>query len=98
MKCVSSILSTTGKEYGYKYGGQRSYKRITTHVYLVISFTQISVDTLGPQSGRTGGQMVEEVEGLEEPRAEADSTEVKDKLVSANMPKREAVIEVLLES
>nr|GEU37285.1 reverse transcriptase domain-containing protein [Tanacetum cinerariifolium] len=31
----------------YKYGGQRNYKRITTHAYLVLSSTQIGVDTLG---------------------------------------------------
>ncbi|GJU61434.1 reverse transcriptase domain-containing protein [Tanacetum coccineum] len=46
------MLGTTGKGYGYKYGGQqRSYKCITTHAYLVLSFTQIGVDTLGPYYG-----------------------------------------------
>ncbi|GJU05282.1 hypothetical protein Tco_1121712 [Tanacetum coccineum] len=61
---MRSILSITGKGYGYKYGGQRSYRRITTQVYLVTSFTQIGVDTLGPagrataapRGGRTGGR------------------------------------------
>ncbi|GJY90443.1 putative reverse transcriptase domain-containing protein [Tanacetum coccineum] len=35
----------TGKGCEYKYGDQRSYKRITTHLYLVTLFTQIDVDT-----------------------------------------------------
>ncbi|GJX19295.1 putative reverse transcriptase domain-containing protein [Tanacetum coccineum] len=34
----------TGKGCEYKYGGQRNYKRITTHSYLVMLFTQIDVD------------------------------------------------------
>ncbi|GKA64239.1 retrotransposon protein, putative, ty3-gypsy subclass [Tanacetum coccineum] len=29
-------MSTTGKECGYKYGGQRSYKSITTYSYLIM--------------------------------------------------------------
>ncbi|GJV94355.1 putative reverse transcriptase domain-containing protein [Tanacetum coccineum] len=37
----------TGKGCEYKYGGQRSYKRITTHSYLIMLFTQIDVDTVG---------------------------------------------------
>ncbi|GJW97729.1 hypothetical protein Tco_0179537 [Tanacetum coccineum] len=36
----------TGKGCEYKYGGQRSYKRITTHSYLIMLFTQIDVDTI----------------------------------------------------
>ncbi|GKC52110.1 hypothetical protein Tco_1074855 [Tanacetum coccineum] len=35
-----------GKGCEYKYGGQRSYKRITTHSYVLMSFTQIDVDTI----------------------------------------------------
>ncbi|GKE36269.1 hypothetical protein Tco_1459674 [Tanacetum coccineum] len=46
LKCVSSILNMTGKGCEYKYGGQRCYKRITTHSYLVMLFTQIDVDTI----------------------------------------------------
>nr|GEV16137.1 putative reverse transcriptase domain-containing protein [Tanacetum cinerariifolium] len=47
IKMGDLILVMNGKGYGYKYGGQRSYKHITTHAYLVLSFTQIGVDTLG---------------------------------------------------
>ncbi|GKF20769.1 hypothetical protein Tco_0069407, partial [Tanacetum coccineum] len=43
---VGSILNMTGKGCEYKYGGQRSYKRITTHSYLIMLFTQIDVDTI----------------------------------------------------
>ncbi|GKE37226.1 putative reverse transcriptase domain-containing protein [Tanacetum coccineum] len=43
----------TGKGYEYKYGGQRSYKRIITHLYLVMPFTQIDVDTIIPPRMRT---------------------------------------------
>ncbi|GJS88412.1 putative reverse transcriptase domain-containing protein [Tanacetum coccineum] len=49
---VSLLLGTTRKGYEYKYGGQHCYKRITTHAYLVLSFTQVSVDTLGPFADR----------------------------------------------
>nr|GEV84238.1 transposon Ty3-G Gag-Pol polyprotein [Tanacetum cinerariifolium] len=34
LRCVSSILSMTGKGCKYKYGGKRSYKSITTYSYL----------------------------------------------------------------
>ncbi|GJY99899.1 putative reverse transcriptase domain-containing protein [Tanacetum coccineum] len=43
---VGSILDMNGKGCEYKYGGQRSYKRITTHSYLIMLFTQIDVDTI----------------------------------------------------
>ncbi|GKE56438.1 hypothetical protein Tco_1495623, partial [Tanacetum coccineum] len=43
----------TGKGCEYKYGGQRSYKRITTQSYLVMPFTQIDVDTILPPRIRT---------------------------------------------
>ncbi|GKC49540.1 hypothetical protein Tco_1072285 [Tanacetum coccineum] len=43
----------TGKGCEYKYGGQHSYKRITTHSYLVMLFTQIDVDTIMPPRMRT---------------------------------------------
>ncbi|GKB20918.1 hypothetical protein Tco_0854841 [Tanacetum coccineum] len=58
LKCVSSISSMTGKGCEYKYGGQRSYKRITTHSYLVMSFTQIDVHTVSagrPAAESLGG-------------------------------------------
>ncbi|GKC79938.1 hypothetical protein Tco_1130712, partial [Tanacetum coccineum] len=42
------ILIMNGKRCEYKYGGQRNYKRITTHSYLVLLFTQIDVDTIMP--------------------------------------------------
>ncbi|GKE82802.1 hypothetical protein Tco_1552802, partial [Tanacetum coccineum] len=41
----------TGNRCEYKYGGQRSYKRITTHSYLVMLFTQIDVNTVGWGTG-----------------------------------------------
>ncbi|GKA47591.1 hypothetical protein Tco_0740474 [Tanacetum coccineum] len=60
---MSLIRGTTGKGYGYKYGGQHIYKRIMTQAYSVLSFTQNGVDTLGPYyvyrsilGGGTGGR------------------------------------------
>ncbi|GJU50413.1 putative reverse transcriptase domain-containing protein [Tanacetum coccineum] len=50
---VGSILDMNGKGCEYKYGGQRSYKRITTHSYLIMLFTQIDVDTIMPPRMRT---------------------------------------------
>ncbi|GKD01917.1 hypothetical protein Tco_1172191, partial [Tanacetum coccineum] len=37
----------------YKYGGQGNYKRVTTHLYLVLLFTQIDIDTIMPPRMRT---------------------------------------------
>ncbi|GJS54649.1 putative reverse transcriptase domain-containing protein [Tanacetum coccineum] len=56
-KCVSSILSTTGKGYEYKYGGQRSYKRILTQIMLPRMTTRSGGQaTAAPRGGRTGGR------------------------------------------
>nr|GEV20661.1 reverse transcriptase domain-containing protein [Tanacetum cinerariifolium] len=61
---VSLILSTTGEGYEYKYYGQRSYKRIKTYAYLVLSSVQIDVDTISAgrrvaesRRGGTGGRV-----------------------------------------
>ncbi|GJX53017.1 putative reverse transcriptase domain-containing protein [Tanacetum coccineum] len=48
LKWVGSILDMNGKGCEYKYDGQRSYKRITTHSYLIMLFTQIDVDIIMP--------------------------------------------------
>ncbi|GJU59808.1 putative reverse transcriptase domain-containing protein [Tanacetum coccineum] len=50
---VGSILDMNGKGCEYKYDGQRSYKRITTHSYLIMLFTQIDVDTIMSPRMRT---------------------------------------------
>nr|GEV67020.1 reverse transcriptase domain-containing protein [Tanacetum cinerariifolium] len=58
----------------YKYGGQHNYECITTHVDLAILFAQIGVDTLGSYVNRQLHHevdgLVEEVEGLDNQRAE----------------------------
>ncbi|GJX27395.1 hypothetical protein Tco_0233691 [Tanacetum coccineum] len=67
MDCVSLVLSIIGKGCIYKYGGQRNYRCIMTHAYLVIFLTQIGVNNLSRDSnacrctaatrgGRTGRQ------------------------------------------
>ncbi|GJT29213.1 retrovirus-related pol polyprotein from transposon TNT 1-94 [Tanacetum coccineum] len=47
------ILNMNRKGCEYKYGGQRNYKHVTTHSYLVLLFTQIDVDTIMSPKMRT---------------------------------------------
>ncbi|GJS28230.1 integrase, catalytic region, zinc finger, CCHC-type containing protein [Tanacetum coccineum] len=60
-----SILNTNGKGCEYKYGDKRNYKRITTHSYLVLLFTQIDVDTIMPPRIRTRSASRHAAESLE---------------------------------
>ncbi|GKB50493.1 hypothetical protein Tco_0901246, partial [Tanacetum coccineum] len=78
---VGSILDRNGKGCEYKYGGQRSYKRITTHSYLIMLFTQIDVDT-GERVGR-GGRGRRHREGNDE-RVEDLNGQGNDQVLGAN--------------